>query len=185
MTDDARNRAGEVASEAPAAEAPSATSPTIGEDASPTSLEAYLPQPTGDAPPPPLPTGLRSATLRSLEGRVAQVLLRGQPVPLAASVAPEVELELLREAMPGGTVLVEVEPTGALWVVGILTTRKPRELKLRAGTITIEGDDEVLLRAGRSAVRLRADGDVEVVGSRISAASRGVFRIVGRLLRLN
>ncbi|MEZ4311015.1 MAG: hypothetical protein R3F14_23480 [Polyangiaceae bacterium] len=43
----------------------------------------------------------------------------------------------------------------------------------------------MLLRAGRAALRLREDGDVELVGSRISAASRGLFRIVGRILRLN
>ena len=69
-------------------------------------------------------------------------------------------------------------------VVGVLHTRRPRAIRLKAATIEIEGDEEVLVRAGRGALRLRADGEIEVVGSRISAASRGLFRIVGRILRL-
>jgi hypothetical protein len=80
-------------------------------------------------------------------------------------------------------VLVEEGPPPL--VVGVLQTRRPRELKLRAGTVTIEGEQEVLIRAGRAAIRLREDGDIEIVGSRISAASRGLFRLVGRILRLN
>ena len=44
---------------------------------------------------------------------------------------------------------------------------------------------EVLIWAGRAALRIREDGDVELVGSRILTMSRGLFRIVGRVLRLN
>ena len=51
--------------------------------------------------------------------------------------------------------------------------------------LTIDAAEELVLRAGRAALRLREDGDVELVGSRISAASRGLFRLVGRILRLN
>jgi hypothetical protein len=50
--------------------------------------------------------------------------------------------------------------------------------------VVLEGEREILLRSGRGAIRIREDGDIEVVGSRISAASRELFRIVGRLLRL-
>jgi hypothetical protein len=77
----------------------------------------------------------------------------------------------------GGIVLVEEGPPPL--VVGMLQTRRPRELKLCAGTVTIEGKQEAIIRAGRAAIRLREDGDVEIVGSRISAASRGLFRLVG------
>jgi hypothetical protein len=82
-------------------------------------------------------------------------------------------------------VLVEMVEGEEPLVVAVLHTRKPREIRLKAATIQIEGDEEVLLRAGRGAIRIRSDGDIEVVGSRISAASRGLFRIVGRMLRLN
>mgnify|MGYP000741516851 CR=1 FL=1 len=43
-------------------------------------------------------------------------------------------------------------------------------------------------RIGRLILRAIVESkrrDIEVVGSRISAASRGLFRLVGRMLRLN
>ncbi len=52
-------------------------------------------------------------------------------------------------------------------------------------TVHIEGEREVLLRPGSGAVRVREDGDIEIMGSRIGAASRGLFRLVGRILWLN
>ena len=70
-------------------------------------------------------------------------------------------------------------------MVGVLQTRSPREIHLKAAVVHIEGDEEVLIRSGRAALRIRQDGDVEIVGSRIHAASRGLFRLVGRILRLN
>ncbi len=85
----------------------------------------------------------------------------------------------------GDAVLVETVPGEEPAIVGVLLTQRPREVRLRARTIHIDGDEEVLVRAGGAAIRLRADGDIELVGSRVSAASRGLFRIVGRMLRLN
>jgi hypothetical protein len=70
-------------------------------------------------------------------------------------------------------------------IVGVVQTRVPREVTLKASTITLEAEREILLRAGRSALRLREDGDVELVGSRIVTASRGLLRLVGKMLRLN
>jgi hypothetical protein len=72
-----------------------------------------------------------------------------------------------------------------VYVVGVLQTRIPRELTLKADKIHIDARHELLLRSGRGAMRIRQDGDVELVGSRISAMSRGLFRLVGRVLRLN
>jgi hypothetical protein len=139
------------------------------------------------APPSELSAGgggLRVARLLSVQGGVALISWRGSGPGLPAVVAKGLEQELLEEvAQEGGTVLVEEGPPAL--VVGVLQTRRPRELKLRAGTVSIEGEHEVLIRAGRAAIRLREDGDIEIVGSRISAASRGLFRLVGRILRLN
>ena len=70
-------------------------------------------------------------------------------------------------------------------LVGVVQSTIPEELILKARKIHIEADHEVLLRSGRGAMRIREDGDVELVGSRISAMSRGLFRLVGRVLRLN
>jgi hypothetical protein len=140
------------------------------------------------APPPARPeiSGMRTARVTSVSGRRATIVLRGRPEPLDATVAPEVDPGVVADALESGdAVLVELEPGEVPLVVAALHTRRPREIKLKAGTIHIEGDEEVLLRSGRGALRIRADGDIELVGSRVSAASRGLFRIVGRMLRLN
>ncbi len=151
---------------------------------SPESLAEFLP---ADEPLKLPPAGqVRSARVASLKGRRAQILIRGLREPVEALLAPEVEPEVVDEAREGGqSVLVEITDGEVPLVIGVIATRRPREIKLRAATVTIEGEREVLLRSGRAAVRIREDGDIEVVGSRISAASRGLFRIVGRMLRLN
>jgi hypothetical protein len=128
--------------------------------------------------------GLRVARILSMSSGVALIAWRGRDGSIPAVLAPGVEAELLEEVIEdGGSVLVEEGPPPL--VVGVLQTRRPREIQLRAGAVTIEGEREVLIRAGRAAIRLREDGDIEIVGSRISAASRGLFRLVGRILRLN
>ncbi|MCA9622723.1 MAG: hypothetical protein KC731_27075, partial [Myxococcales bacterium] len=85
----------------------------------------------------------------------------------------------------GERVVVEQVGDEAPVVVGLLQTQTAEALVLKAKKIHIEGEQEVLIRSGRGAMRIRQDGDVELVGSRISAMSRGLFRLVGRVLRLN
>jgi hypothetical protein len=134
----------------------------------------------------PLSPGLRTARLIALDGRTARVALRGAREEIAVPIAPEVEREILEDAAARkDAVLVEIGEDGGALVVGVLQTHRPSEIHVTGEKIVIEGSREVLLRAGRAALRLREDGDVELVGSRISAASRGLFRIVGRILRLN
>jgi hypothetical protein len=144
----------------------------------PGAASALAQEPARQAP------ALRTARILSLAGRTAQISWRGQTEVVEAELAPEVERDLVLSAIEEkATVLVE---TGAPnLVVGLVQTRSPRELKLKAGTVTLEGEQEVLIRSGRAALRLREDGDIEIVGSRISASSRGLFRLVGRILRLN
>lgn len=134
----------------------------------------------------PLAPGLRTARVLAVDGRRAKIALRGSHEALDATLAPEVEGDLVEEAAAQkDSVLVEIEGDGAIVVVGLVQTRRAREVRVTGEKIVIEAEREVLLRAGRAALRLREDGDVELVGSRISAASRGLFRIVGRILRLN
>ncbi|MCA9634109.1 MAG: hypothetical protein KC766_40970 [Myxococcales bacterium] len=148
------------------------------------SAEAAVEEERALAAPAPSP-GLRSAQLVSVAGRAVRVRFRGSKEAFEARVAPEVEPRLVDLAMRNrDSVLVE-GAADELWVVGVLQVRIPERLELRAREILIEGEREVSLRAGRAGARLRKDGDVELVGSRISAASRGLFRIVGRILRLN
>lgn len=129
---------------------------------------------------------MRTARPVALQGRSVTFRVRGVREPVVGELAEGVSPELIRQALrTGDAVVVECDAHEVPWVVGVLQTRLPRELNLRAETVRIEGDQELLLRAGRSALRLRQDGDVELVGSRISAMSRGLFRLVGRVLRLN
>jgi hypothetical protein len=156
------------------------------------SLEDLLP---GSARAEPTPAAafsgaaavsVRTARVLGCAGRRATIAFRGARDPMDAALAPEVDPDIVADAIANGdSVLVECAAGEAPMVVGVVQTRRPREIRLRAATVHIEGDEEVLLRSGRGAVRIREDGDIEVVGSRISAASRGLFRIVGRLLRLN
>jgi hypothetical protein len=137
-------------------------------------------------PSHPALAGVRTARLVSVSGRKATIALRGRRDPVSVEIAPEVEPEIVADALANGeSVLVEPGEGELPLIVAVLQTRRPREIKLKATVVHIEGDEEVLLRSGRGAVRIRSDGDIEVVGSRISAASRGLFRIVGRMLRLN
>lgn len=155
----------------------------VVEEQAPVALEELVPTPSVAMPPP---VAMRTARVTSVAGRHAKIQVRGMSRAVDASIAPEVEPSVVEDALESGdAVLVETAPDEAPVVVGVLQTRRPRELRLKAGSVQIEGDDEVLLRAGRAALRIRADGDVELVGSRVSASSRGLFRIVGRMLRLN
>lgn len=148
--------------------------------------ESAAPEQAAPAPAPRPTPGMRTALVVRVAGRSARVKLRGARDEIEAAIAPDVERELVEEAAAqGGAVLVEVDGEGEALVVGVVQTRRPREVRVTGDKVIVEAEREVLLRAGRAALRLREDGDVELVGSRISAASRGLFRIVGRILRLN
>lgn len=131
-------------------------------------------------------SGMRSGRVAGLSGRRALVLMRGFENSIEVELGPGVESDVIADAMHAGDhVLVEFCEGEEPLVMGVLQTKRPRELRLKAATVHIEGEEEIVLRSGKGAIRIRSDGDMEVVGSRISAASRGLFRIVGRMLRLN
>ncbi len=125
-----------------------------------------------------VPLGVRERRV-SLEVRGVEGVVMGE---LAPSVSAEV---IALAAENGDAVVLECVPDAPPLVVGVLQTRIPETLTLRAKKVHIEGEDEVVLRSGLGAMRVRRDGDVELVGSRIAAMSRGLFRMVGRVLRLN
>jgi hypothetical protein len=119
-------------------------------------------------------------------GREAQIAYRGRREAVAATIDEGVDTELVTRAIASGDrVLVEVDPEVGPVIVGVVQTRVPDTVEIKARKVVLDADEELLLRAGRGAMRIREDGDVELVGSRISTLSRGLFRIVGRVLRLN
>jgi hypothetical protein len=102
-----------------------------------------------------------------------------------AKVLAEMERSVLEDALVDRQLVLLSPAGGQLTVIGSICTRKPKTLKFEAEHLELTGTKSVLLKAGRAALELRQDGNVELVGSRISAVSRGLFRIVGRMLRLN
>jgi len=181
---------------APGAPSEAATEPASTPEAEKADLETFLPAepaPPADQAgeiaverPAPAFVGVRSARLISHDGRSAVVALRGDEEPREVPLDSEVDAAIVAEALETGErVLVEADEEGELAVVGVLRSRVPEKIVLRANVIELDAEQEVLLRSGKGAMRIREDGDIEVVGSRISAASRGLFRLVGKMLRLN
>jgi hypothetical protein len=129
-----------------------------------------------------------TARVVSMEGKTrrASILARGANVPVLAEIAPDVDLEVIEDARANGdAVFVEVCDGEPPLITAALRTRRPRELRLRGEKISIEGSKEVLLRSGFGALRIQESGDIELVGGTVNAVSRGLFRLVGRLVRLN
>jgi hypothetical protein len=130
--------------------------------------------------------GLRTARLVTAANRAAEILFRGERAPVVAAVADEVEADVLATAAANrDSVLVEVVEDAPPLIVGVVQTRSPRSIRLKGATVEIEAEREILLKTGRGALRIREDGDIELVGSRVVAMSRGLFRLVGKMLRLN
>jgi len=129
---------------------------------------------------------LRTARVVTVNGKEVQIAYRGRGAPVTAIIDEGVDRELVKRAMAGNeAVLVEVDPEVGPVIVGVVQTRLPDEVEIKARKVVIDAEEELTMRAGRGAMRIREDGDVELVGSRISTMSRGLFRIVGRVLRLN
>ncbi len=175
-----------------AAPAPPAEEPAPAEETRIEQILAHVETPAAGtqtivkAPPAPLPPGLRSARVAGIRGKTVDVTWRGQHDPTPAQLDEGVDREVIERAMENGDlVLVEVDAGGQPFVIGVIQRKVPEALTLKAQKVTLDADQEITLRAGRAALRLREDGDVELVGSRISTMSRGLFRIVGRVLRLN
>ena len=153
--------------------------------------DAPLSQASAEASPSPAGVALGGVAMRTaqpvaLRGRTVALRVRGIASEVAAELGPGVDGDVIRQAVTNGDVVVVECAAGEVpLVVGVLQRRLPRELTLKANKIHIEGEQEVLLRSGRGAMRIRQDGDVELVGTRIAAMSRGLFRLVGRVLRLN
>lgn len=130
--------------------------------------------------------GLRTALLKPTDHGVVAIIADHPEEGLKVAAAPGVDLDFVRSMSEDGhTALVEIGEQEQVFVVGILQTRVPDHTSIKGREISIEGSDHVTIKSGRSALRLRADGSLELLGTRISAVSRGLFRLVGRALRLN
>ena len=168
--------------------APAETMTVDEEEASATadpSIERLLSH-VAEAKAPDVVPALRTARVLSIVGDSARITWRGLRDPVEAELDEGVDSEVVQRALENGDrVLVEIDAALGPLIVGVVQRRIPKKVELRGETVVIEADREILLRTGTGAMRIREDGDIEVVGSRISTVSRGLFRIVGRVLRLN
>jgi hypothetical protein len=135
-----------------------------------------------DASAKSLSPGLHIGSLVSVTGRSAIVALDGREHE--AALAEHVEVEFLRAALDAAEpVLLQSVRGPGLTIMGVLQGRFPS--RLVGDRVLVTGESEVVVRSGKSALRLREDGVVDLIGARISASSRGLLRLVGRALRLN
>lgn len=135
-----------------------------------------------EVPAASLAPGLHIGKLEAISGRTALVSLDG--VKHEASLAPHVDPNFLRAALEDvEPVLLQKAKGGGLAVMGVLQGKFPS--RLIGDRVEVTGGSEVVVQSGKSALRLREDGVVDLIGARISASSRGLLRLVGRALRLN
>jgi len=131
---------------------------------------------------PALAPGLHVGVVLEVKGRTAAVSLDGNVQE--ADLGHHVDTTFLTEAAQAQEpVLLQQAASGRLVVVGVVQGRYPS--KLAGERVEITAAREVTVRSGKSALRLREDGVVDLIGARISASSRGLLRLVGRALRLN
>ena len=132
---------------------------------------------------------IATARVVSIDGRAASVEVGG--VVRAASLDEPVHAAVIAGACERGE-RVLVEARGAeLVIVGALRTQptpgidEAERYVVKAGSISIEGSDEVRLSTGAAAFVLRATGEIETFAERIVSRAEGVHKMVARFLRLN
>jgi len=129
-----------------------------------------------------LAPGLHVGVVLEVAGRKAVVSLEGALHD--AALGGHVDATFLTEAARAQEpVLLQKAASSGLVIVGVVQGRYPS--KLAGDRVEITAAREVTVRSGKSALRLREDGVVDLIGARISASSRGLLRLVGRALRLN
>ena len=169
-----------------AADSPAASSPgALVEQLLIHTEEAVTPsahEQAANASAPSISPGLHIGSLVSVTGRSAVVALGGRQQ--RATLAAHVDTEFLAAALDAAEpVLLEYAQGPGLEIMGVLQGRFPS--RLVGDRVLVTGESEVVVRSGKSALRLREDGVVDLIGARISASSRGLLRLVGRALRLN
>jgi hypothetical protein len=160
----------------------------LGTDISPPSTPVDRLLDAVDAPMPlPLEAGLHVVRIEQLEKERARVVpvTESWKTGIWVDVLSHIDRNFLESAREDGQLaLLQVGARGAV-VVGVVQTRAPARLSFTADELELTANKRLTLRSGRAALRLTSDGAVELLGTRISATSRGVLRLLGRALRLN
>lgn len=128
---------------------------------------------------------LRAGFVQSRRGMTAEVSVLGADGAEWVEIAPHVDGGLVDRAMTERSLVLLGEWNAQAHIIGLIQTRLPDQTLITGKNIVVEASEQLTLRSGRAAIALRSDGALEMVGTRIAATSRGVFRLIGRALRLN
>jgi len=128
---------------------------------------------------------LRVGFVESRQGMIAQVTLLGSESSESLAIAPHVDGTLIDRAVTDHSLVLLGEWNNQSTIIGLIQTKLPDHTLISGKNIVIEASEQLTLRSGRAAIALRSDGALEMMGTRIAATSRGVFRLIGRALRLN
>lgn len=129
--------------------------------------------------------GLWQVRLGGRTGASASADLR--PCAADASVDPA----LLREAIAtGARVVLDRDESGEMTIVGVLATRRALTID-RTGAVeadvrrfSITAAEEALLRASGAFLQIKLD-DVELYGKRVVSRARELYRVLGRMVKIN
>jgi hypothetical protein len=146
------------------------------------------PRASTEQSPSPLPRSLGQMYVGFVSTRssgTAMVRVLGATSDRTAQLAEHLEVGLVDAAIADRSLVLLVETSEQLLMVGLVQTKLPQDTVIRGQNIVVEADEQLTLRSGRAAIQLRSDGSLEMLGTRIAATSRGVFRLIGRALRLN
>lgn len=106
-----------------------------------------------------------------------------------ATADASVDARLLEECMrDGARVLVEAGEraviAGALVTRRAVTIASDNTVTVKARAVTIEGRDEVTLKSAGAFIRMR-DAEVETYGARVLHTARELFKVLGRMVKIN
>jgi hypothetical protein len=86
--------------------------------------------------------------------------------------------------------VLPAETPGRGCVVGVVRPVQPAQVvtevtRLHGKRISIEADEDLVLKTGRASMIIRSNGDVEILGARFVARARAVIKLLAPMLRLN
>lgn len=154
-------------------------------------LQALL----GARPVASAPGAIHGVLTGTLDGFDA---LDGTPqvrLPGAAQALPARSTVTLRPSMVGASVVLVFEAGDATRpiVLGVLQDPQPGADGIAAATagadrpqrLVLEAQDDIVLRNRHAAIRLTADGDIEIVGQRVTTRGQRLLRLLSPLIKLN
>ena len=138
---------------------------------------------------PALAPGLHPARLEAKDGERFRARILGGSTVIAIP-GDDVESAFLDECLAEGrTVLISPSPDGPT-ILGALQSKRAvardahDTVRVEGRRVEIEAEDGVSIRVGKSAVRLGPNGDVRVVGQKMTMDVAEVVRILAALCEL-